>query len=264
MALQTSGSIAISEIEDEFGGSAPTAISEYYSAAPGVPSSGSIKFSDFYGKSNSVDVLGISPLLQSGTSRIATYTTNAPAGTKAVVVGINRNVNRFKDTQVSSLVFDGTSMTEVLTAERTGAEYNTDSSIWVLNKTYTSSTPISITATYAQDSSANYGKSMMVLFLDRDFNNYTPSSTYANNATSGGSVSLYEGGIAIGVATRNTATEVTTFGSDFWVSNFEPDYYMTYEAPTSNGTGTLNLSGTLTSFGRSVTAIASWERSKFN
>lgn len=62
MALQTSGAIALSDIEGEFTGTAPTSLSEYYRAAGLVPSSvtqvpasGAISFSDFYGASNAVN-----------------------------------------------------------------------------------------------------------------------------------------------------------------------------------------------------------------
>ena len=51
MALQTSGAISLSDIEGEFGGSPPTAISEYYGVAAGVPTSGTIDLADFYGTS---------------------------------------------------------------------------------------------------------------------------------------------------------------------------------------------------------------------
>lgn len=49
MALQTSGKISILDIVGEFGGSAPHALSEYYSSADGVPESGEVSISDFYG-----------------------------------------------------------------------------------------------------------------------------------------------------------------------------------------------------------------------
>ena len=56
MALQESGQIKLSEIQTEFGGSAPTQLSEYYdggSYVPGgvnanIPESGQIKLSNFY------------------------------------------------------------------------------------------------------------------------------------------------------------------------------------------------------------------------
>lgn len=50
MTLQTTGSISFSNITSEFGGSGPVSLSGYYSLDSGIPSSGTIKFSDFYGK----------------------------------------------------------------------------------------------------------------------------------------------------------------------------------------------------------------------
>ena len=51
MTMQSSGQITLSEIAAEFGGSAPHSLSEYYDADTGVPASGVISFSDFYGTS---------------------------------------------------------------------------------------------------------------------------------------------------------------------------------------------------------------------
>ena len=52
MALQGSGQIKLSEIETEYGGSAPTQLSEYYSKG-NAPGSGEIQLAaDFYGTSN--------------------------------------------------------------------------------------------------------------------------------------------------------------------------------------------------------------------
>ena len=49
MALQSSGPISLGDIAGEFGGSQPHSLSEYYDAASGIPSSGAIDLSDFYG-----------------------------------------------------------------------------------------------------------------------------------------------------------------------------------------------------------------------
>lgn len=49
MALQGSGAITLLDIQNEFGGSAPISIDEYYGRAAGVPQSGEIGFDDFYG-----------------------------------------------------------------------------------------------------------------------------------------------------------------------------------------------------------------------
>lgn len=65
MALQASGTISISDIAAEFGGSAPHSLSEYYRGGglvpdtgtnSGVPTSGAISLSDFYGAEASADV----------------------------------------------------------------------------------------------------------------------------------------------------------------------------------------------------------------
>ena len=52
MPLQTSGIISMSDIADEFNDSTPNSISEFYGAGISLPSSGIIRFSDFYGESN--------------------------------------------------------------------------------------------------------------------------------------------------------------------------------------------------------------------
>lgn len=51
MTIQSSGPIKLQDIEDEFGGSNPTSITEYYGVASGVPTSGNIGLTDFYGTS---------------------------------------------------------------------------------------------------------------------------------------------------------------------------------------------------------------------
>lgn len=52
MAIQTSGAISLSDIQTEFGGSNPIALSEYYGVSGGIPASGEISISDFYGASS--------------------------------------------------------------------------------------------------------------------------------------------------------------------------------------------------------------------
>lgn len=51
MTLPASGPLSFSAIQTEFGGTNPISLSEYYAAASGVPASGAIDVSDFYGKS---------------------------------------------------------------------------------------------------------------------------------------------------------------------------------------------------------------------
>ena len=59
MALPASGALSIGDIAGEFGGVAPHALSEYYGAAAGVPASGTIAISDFYGTSSIVDSVNL-------------------------------------------------------------------------------------------------------------------------------------------------------------------------------------------------------------
>jgi hypothetical protein len=54
MVLPSSGPISLNDIQTEFGGSNPISISEYYNAVPGIPASGTITFSDFYGTSSAL------------------------------------------------------------------------------------------------------------------------------------------------------------------------------------------------------------------
>ena len=65
MALQSSGSISLSQIASEFGDSQPHSLSEFYAGgsagvtsggAPNVPSSGQISFDDFYSAANQITV----------------------------------------------------------------------------------------------------------------------------------------------------------------------------------------------------------------
>lgn len=51
MALQTSGPISLNDVAGEFSGSTPHSLSEYYGVDDGVPGSGTISLSNFYGKS---------------------------------------------------------------------------------------------------------------------------------------------------------------------------------------------------------------------
>lgn len=53
MALQTSGAISLYNVAQEWGGGTnPVSISEYYGADAGIPTSGTISLSNFYGKTS--------------------------------------------------------------------------------------------------------------------------------------------------------------------------------------------------------------------
>ena len=57
MALQSSGQISLQDIQDEFGGSHPISLSEYYGVDT-IPASGAISFNDFYGTELLVGING--------------------------------------------------------------------------------------------------------------------------------------------------------------------------------------------------------------
>lgn len=52
MPLPESGQLSLADIAAEFGGDAPHALSEYYGVSNGIPESGLISLSDFYGAAN--------------------------------------------------------------------------------------------------------------------------------------------------------------------------------------------------------------------
>ncbi len=65
MTLPNSGSLALSQIQSEFGGSNPISLNEYYRGGAnvpahgnttGIPSSGTISINQFYGKSNAAPI----------------------------------------------------------------------------------------------------------------------------------------------------------------------------------------------------------------
>ena len=51
MVIKTTGPISLLDIQNEFGGSAPIGLNEYYGAAAGIPASGTIGLNVFYGAS---------------------------------------------------------------------------------------------------------------------------------------------------------------------------------------------------------------------
>lgn len=54
MTLQSTGPISFLDIQNEFGGTTPIVITEYYGATVGIPTSGEISLDDFYGTSAGV------------------------------------------------------------------------------------------------------------------------------------------------------------------------------------------------------------------
>lgn len=120
MALQTSGPISLKNIADEFGDTAPHSLTEFYSAGTGIPSSGAISLTQFYGlssvvplylRSGSASSMAISP----DKSRIAYFT--AQTTTTMTVYVFN--------TSDFSLVYAKTATLHLITATGSVGIYST-------------------------------------------------------------------------------------------------------------------------------------------
>jgi hypothetical protein len=87
MTLQSSGPISLLDVQNEFGGSNPIGINEYYGRAAGIPSSGTISLADFYGKSASIAFSGWNYLMF-GSSYTTSSSTSSNTYTGILVTGV--------------------------------------------------------------------------------------------------------------------------------------------------------------------------------
>lgn len=92
MALPSSGTITLAQIQTEFGGANPIGLNEYYKGgayvttsdnAPNVPTSGTISLSNFWGASKNT----FTPVLRTYTSGTA-VTETAPTGASNVLIAV--------------------------------------------------------------------------------------------------------------------------------------------------------------------------------
>ena len=81
MTIQSSGVIGLQDIQDEFGGSNPIGLDEYYSSDTGVPASGVIGLDDFYNTSSGVNMKVMVHTLN--TTSVVLYTKSV---TEAIVI----------------------------------------------------------------------------------------------------------------------------------------------------------------------------------
>jgi hypothetical protein len=91
MALPGSGALSLDDIQTEFGGTNPIGLSEYYSAAAGVPASGEISIADFYGTSARVVI----PIAVTNATNYVIYDNRGPtyvAGKSDVTLTISGNI----------------------------------------------------------------------------------------------------------------------------------------------------------------------------
>lgn len=111
MALQSSGPIAIGDIAGEFGGSTPHDLSEYYGVAAGVPSSGQIALSDFYGtQANFLDTTvtsGWNSLIDQGYDSGMGSIANATLSNGETVTRISQDDDAVQAPQTIRLAIEG-------------------------------------------------------------------------------------------------------------------------------------------------------------
>ena len=168
MALQSSGTISLSQVQGEFGGSNPISISEYYGAATGIPGSGTISLSNFYGKSNYVKLRQVG----SATVRGTAGSIAVPSGTKSIIVTAGCAANGFRNSRITACTISGSRFAEVISRNDGAGRYMMDSAIFALNYSSTGSKYISLSFT----ANPYYGAQMQVISLSKAFNSYSPSS----------------------------------------------------------------------------------------
>lgn len=225
MALPSSGTLKISDIAAEFGGSAPHALSEYYrgggrvpdvSQNNGVPTSGAISISDFYGATNYVplSILGSTTWTTTNTSSTTSSTSvSIPAGTKSVVIMGGIGTNGYRHTRHTGASLGGVALTEVISRNNALAEYTFDSAIYAGNTSLTGSKTAAMTYTNAQ---AVYGSGHVIIFLSKPFNSFSASSSDSEVTTSSSSslsLTKFGEGLQLGAATVRSLTNMTNMST---------------------------------------------------
>lgn len=118
MPIQNSGSISLLDIANEFGGSAPHSLSEYYSAAGGIPASGTIQIDDFYGASAAF-TFTLTSNTQQGNIRTLAVNGGWDGSSKLIFV-INTNVVVWSDNTSIAALTTGTNFPNGLTIVNKG------------------------------------------------------------------------------------------------------------------------------------------------
>jgi hypothetical protein len=285
MAIKSSGQLAMTEINDEYpdyltsgGGS----LSAYGVGAGIITNTGSqIKFSDFYGLSNRLEVLGFQTAEDNG--GVTSYTWRqfwAPAGTKSFIIATAVNTNRFQDAFINSVTTD-----RALGSDEIGdwihvtpvystnppQEYNSFIAIGCANfatPTTAAQTFIEFT-TYPAFTQTHflYGQGFMVLWLNKKFTSRNPMDS--GTGTGGHTfVDEYKDGIVVAasVSSRNAgaSTPYVNFDDTSVRRHREPSYVFGYKVPSSNINNVQINNPSSTSFAdRDSIAVASWAPSQF-
>jgi len=224
MTLPSSGPLSIEDIANEFGGTVPHSLSEYYrggglvpdsSLTQSIPTSGSISVSDFYDTTNytTLEILGVVNWLQDSTSNTSSsQSVTIPEGTKSVIFMGNISTNGSRKTLHTTATLGGNALTEVISVNKpisAFTEYAFDSIIYAGNTSLTGTQTAVFNYTNSQ---AVYGSFHIILFLNKEFNSFVASSSDSiATTTNPASLSLtkYGEGIQLGAATVRATVNMT-------------------------------------------------------
>lgn len=230
MALQGSGQIKISEIATEFGGTAPHGLSEYYGSDTGVPTSGEITCSDFYGTS-SVTPVDITFGGQYNTEdNASSYTwTSAPIGTatsdRKVIICVASTGNNA--VAVTGCTIDGVAATQEMYTYST--EPDNRSQLVFYSRTVTSGSFVNVTVTL-NGSQDRFGM-MSYSVYNSTGTNATANDTVDSSGLLSATCNVPDNGAMIGFAFNQEAGGTWT-----WTE-------LTEDADVSIGGGTSTMSG---------------------
>ena len=263
MALQSSGALAMSDINVELGNASSAQINMGGTAVRGLSgiASGAIRLgADFYGKANAMEFLG-QESFQKGNGG-GTFNLTLPTGTKAILsiqmTSSNSNIRRtFTGTTIG-----GNSMTKISGYSSDYSTYRTVIDAFAIN--YTGSGTTSTTVSVSSSGGANYGTGMMFAYLSKEFNNTTPTQSKNWQGTSN-TINFYEGGIVMvgGLRYRNgTAWTNIDYNAEVGTDQYR-DYWLGVHQPTSDVTNQTISSNDIQSGFLDGSFVVSYDDTKF-
>ena len=106
MVLPTTGPLSLQDIQDEFGGTSPISLSEYYAIGKNIPASGTVSIQDFYG---AIDTFSLTISTNQSKLNLRSYavTQGWDEYAKLVITIDSGVVIDSDDTSTSALVVDG-------------------------------------------------------------------------------------------------------------------------------------------------------------
>lgn len=285
MAIKSSGSLSFTEIYTEFplkSYKSYLSLMDHGVYAGIAPDHTQIKFSDFYGLSDALEVLQFQTAVSAG--GVTSYTWNvfwAPPGTKSFIIATAVNTNQLQDATIVDVECarsnDGIhvapiySTTPVWEPGNTLEEYNSFIAIGCGNfttPTTAEQTFIDFT-TYPAFTSNHffYEQGFMVIFLNKTITSKNPQDS---GSGSGGHtfVDEFKDGIVVAASVSSRyageSTPYATFNRTSVRTPREPSYIFGYKLPTSNINDVqINNPSPVTFADRDSIAVASWHPNQF-